>query len=129
MKPALEGKVQDARPFLYREFPGYGGQQSVRVGEWKAVRQNLNKGPVATELYNIRADESETSNVAEAHPDIVAKLYPKTREAVAAAAATRGIAVPDKSPDSATTPVTAPAPVDASAVPAEKPTSIFDFRK
>jgi arylsulfatase A-like enzyme len=74
MKPALEGKVQDARPFLYREFPGYGGQQSVRVGEWKAVRQNLNKGPAATELYNIRTDESETMNVAAANPAIVAKL-------------------------------------------------------
>ncbi|QDU26776.1 Arylsulfatase [Anatilimnocola aggregata] len=73
-QPTLEGQVQPARPFLYREFPGYGGQQSVRVGEWKAVRQKLAQGPAAIELYNIRLDESETNDVAAANPDIVAKL-------------------------------------------------------
>lgn len=73
-KPGLQGKVQDPRPFLYREFPGYGGQQSVRVGEWKAIRQKLNQGPAEIELYNIRLDEAETNNVAAAHPEIVAKL-------------------------------------------------------
>jgi len=73
-KPALEGKVQPARPFLYREFPGYGGQQSVRVGEWKAVRQKLAQGPAPIELYNIRLDEGETNDVAALNPEIVAKL-------------------------------------------------------
>ncbi|WP_425616737.1 arylsulfatase [Anatilimnocola sp. NA78] len=73
-KPALDGKVQPVRPFLYREFPGYGGQQSVRVGEWKAIRQKLAQGPAPIELYNIRLDEGETSDVAALNPDIVAKL-------------------------------------------------------
>ena len=31
--PPLLGRRQRERPFLYREFPGYGGQQSVRVGD------------------------------------------------------------------------------------------------
>ncbi|HYN01283.1 MAG TPA: arylsulfatase, partial [Vicinamibacteria bacterium] len=44
--PTLLGQAQDSRPFLYREFPGYGGQQSVRAGDWKGVRQGLDKpGP------------------------------------------------------------------------------------
>ena len=41
--PTLLGQAQEPRPFLYREFPGYGGQQSVRVGDWKGVRQGLEK--------------------------------------------------------------------------------------
>lgn len=73
-KAALEGRVMTPRPFLYREFPAYGGQQSVRVGEWKAVKQGLTKGPAEIELYNLRTDESESNNVASSNPDIVAKL-------------------------------------------------------
>ena len=37
--PTLMGKNQETRPFLYRESPGYGGQQCVRIGHWKLVRQ------------------------------------------------------------------------------------------
>ena len=59
--PTLLGKKQAPREFLYRETPGYGGQQSVRVGDWKAVRQRLNPGPRARfepgaiELYDLAA--------------------------------------------------------------------------
>ena len=73
-KPALEGRAMTPRPFLYREFPSYGGQQSVRVGEWKAIKQGLAKGPAEIELYNLRLDESESNNIAASNPDIVAKL-------------------------------------------------------
>ena len=46
--PTLLGKKQEARPFLYRESPGYGGQQCVRAGDWKAIRTELNpRGQVA----------------------------------------------------------------------------------
>ena len=45
--PTLLGRKQEPRPFLYRESPGYGGQQCVRVGDWKAIRRNLNPGPKA----------------------------------------------------------------------------------
>jgi len=77
--PTLLGCQQPERPFLYREFHGAGGQQAVRVGDWKLVRRNLlglpNQGVVPTnELYNLAADPSETDNVAVAHPDIVARL-------------------------------------------------------
>ena len=43
--PTLMGQPQEPRPFLYREIPETGGQQCVREGGWKAVRQRLNPGP------------------------------------------------------------------------------------
>jgi len=39
--PTLLGHEQPARPFLYREFPDYGGQVALRMGDWKGVVQNL----------------------------------------------------------------------------------------
>lgn len=79
LMPTLQGHKQAPRPFLYREFHGYGGQQAVRVGDWKLIHRNLlaRKGKPAkptTELYNLATDPSEKDNVAAAHPDIVAKL-------------------------------------------------------
>jgi arylsulfatase A-like enzyme len=72
--PTLLGNSQPERPFLYREFPSYGGQQIVRVGKWKAVRQNLSKGKIKTELYDLHQDISESQDLAEQHPQIVAQL-------------------------------------------------------
>lgn len=74
LMPTLLGQTQPERKFLYREFGGYGGQQTIRVGEWKAVRQQLSKGKIKTELYNIVSDIGETKDVATDHPDVVAKL-------------------------------------------------------
>jgi arylsulfatase A-like enzyme len=85
--PTLLGGKQEPRPFLYRESPGYGGQQCVRAGDWKLVRQHLNPGanqrnPPAptTELYNLAIDPHESTDVAEKHPDIVARLSTIARE-------------------------------------------------
>ena len=72
--PTLEGRQQPPRPFLYREFPSYGGQQTVRVGDWKAVRQKMSKGNLKIELYNLGKDVGEQNNVAAQHPDVVARL-------------------------------------------------------
>ncbi len=73
--PTLTGKTgQRVHEFLYWEFPSYGGQQAVRAGKWKAVRQKLNKGPSAIELYDLEADPSETKNIAAEHPDVVKRL-------------------------------------------------------
>ncbi len=62
------------RDYLYREFPSYGGQQTIRVGNWKAVRQNMTRGNLDIELYNIAQDIGERNNVAAKHPDLVKKL-------------------------------------------------------
>jgi len=83
--PTLLGKPQPPREFLYREFPGYGGQQSIRVGDWKAIRRNLGgkKGAQAAnspaadskiELYNLADDPREAKDVAGANPEVVARL-------------------------------------------------------
>lgn len=74
MLATLRGEAQPERPYLYREFPSYGGQQTIRVGDWKAVRQNMIRGNLDIELYNIADDISESKNVAADHPDKVAKL-------------------------------------------------------
>jgi len=74
MAPALRGEKQEPRPLFYREFAGYGGQQSVRVGDWKAIRQNMSRGNLEIELYNLADDIGESHNVASRHPDIVARL-------------------------------------------------------
>lgn len=82
LAPLLAGKKQPERAFLYREFPAYGGQQSIHVGDWKLVRQGLlpagrkAKTPtkVTSELYNLKQDPTESNDVAAQHPDVVAKL-------------------------------------------------------
>lgn len=74
MLPTLLGKTQSERPYLYREFAAYGGQQSIRVGDWKAIRQNMSKGNLKTELYNLATDISEQNDVASEHPQVVQKL-------------------------------------------------------
>jgi arylsulfatase A len=85
--PTLLGQKQEPRPFLYREFPGYGGQQSVRLGEWKGLRRGMNprgknaKPNLTLELYNLRTDPAETTDVAAKHPDIVDRLAAIMREA------------------------------------------------
>lgn len=72
--PTLLGKTQAERDYLYREFPSYGGQQTIRVGDWKAVRQNMSKGNLEVELYNLAQDVSESKNVAKDHPELVKEL-------------------------------------------------------
>jgi arylsulfatase len=73
--PTLLGKAgQKTHDFLYWEFPGYGGQQAVRAGNWKAVRQKLGQKKIVTELYDLKTDPNETTDVAAKNPDVVAKL-------------------------------------------------------
>lgn len=74
MAPTLLGRKQEPRPFLYREFPSYGGQQSIRVGDWKAIRRNMTRGNLDIELYNLAEDVGERNNVADQHPDVVSRL-------------------------------------------------------
>ncbi|MGH8020192.1 MAG: sulfatase-like hydrolase/transferase [Opitutaceae bacterium] len=85
--PTLLGKTQPPRPFLYRESQGYGGQQCIRVGDWKGIRTNLhprpsaeNQEPGSLELYNLASDPAESRNVAAEHPEVVAKLMTLMKE-------------------------------------------------
>ncbi len=72
--PTLQGSEQPKRPFLYREFYGYGGKQAVWQGKWKAVRRNIRRGNMEMELYNLEWDVAERNDISEEHPDIVDKM-------------------------------------------------------
>jgi arylsulfatase A len=73
--PTLLGQPgQKQHEYLYWEYQSGGRAQAVRFGDWKAVRNNINKSPDATpELYNLANDPAETTNVAAEHPDIAVK--------------------------------------------------------
>ncbi|NOY61488.1 MAG: arylsulfatase [Calditrichaeota bacterium] len=73
--PTLLGKKQKKHhDFLYWEFPSYGGQQAVRMGNWKGIRRNILKGNLKIELYDLNNDISEEHDVAAEHPDIVKRI-------------------------------------------------------
>ena len=74
-KPTLykEG-TQNRHKYLYMEFPGYNGQQMVRMGKWKGVRKDMFKGNMHIELYNLEEDISEQNDISTENPDIVEKI-------------------------------------------------------
>ncbi len=74
--PTLLGHPEKQRPheYLFWEFAGYGGQQAVRLGDWKGVRQGMQKGNTQIELYNLKDDVGEKRNVAAQHPEIVQRI-------------------------------------------------------
>ena len=60
--------------YLYWEFPEYGGQLAIRMGDFKLVRQHLKDSLAPTlELYDLKNDPEELYNVADKHPDILKK--------------------------------------------------------
>lgn len=72
--PILLGQKdkQKKREFIYWEYPEKGGQLAIRMDHWKAVKTNVRKnrkGP--WELYDLSKDESETTNVAAQHPELL----------------------------------------------------------
>ncbi len=84
--PLLRGEPEKSdRPFrhqLYREMTGYGAQQTVMVDDWKAVRVDMRAAKkagktiddVKVELYDLKADPCETTDVAAKHPEKVTEL-------------------------------------------------------
>jgi arylsulfatase A-like enzyme len=69
--PALLDKPQKEHPHLVWEFHGYGGQQAVMFGEWKAIRNNIRRGNRKFELYHLAKDRNEERDVAADHPEVV----------------------------------------------------------
>jgi arylsulfatase len=79
--PTLLGQgTQRKHEYLYWEFPAYGGQQALRWGDWKGVRQRMFRGNMKTELYNLATDIAEEHDVAGKHPDVVARIERLMRE-------------------------------------------------
>ncbi len=69
MLPSLLGKPHEQKrhTHLYWEL---NGQQAVRVGKWKAVRLKPDR---KTQLFDLEADLSEQTNLADRYPEVVAK--------------------------------------------------------
>jgi arylsulfatase A-like enzyme len=80
--PTLLGEKQKPRPFLYREFPAYGGQQSIRIGPWKGIRRGLKsrEPDLHIELYDLEQDIGETRDVSADHPEIIDRMKRLMRE-------------------------------------------------
>lgn len=73
--PTLTKKgKQKVHPWLYWEFPEYGGQQAIRQGQWKLVRLQLHKGNGNPALYNLSNDPLEQIDISQQFPEKVAEL-------------------------------------------------------
>ena len=67
--PALAGKDLTRKAPIFWEHIG---GRAVRDGKWKLV--SLRGTPDEWELYDIEADRTEMNNLAEAHPELVARM-------------------------------------------------------
>lgn len=76
MVPTLLGKKgQRKHDYLYWEFGERGGATAVLKGDWKGVRRNTRKNPDGPiELYNLKNDLAETTNLAENQKALVAEF-------------------------------------------------------
>ncbi len=87
LAPTLFGKIKDQtkHEYLYWEFRSYGGQQAVRLGNWKGTRQKMlrknNKNPLKIELYDLKKDPGEQHDVASTNPTVVARISSIMRQA------------------------------------------------
>lgn len=73
--PELLGKPQPEHEALVWDYAEAGGQIAIRMGEWKLLRRDLKNNPDSpAELYDLASDPDESENLAEQHPDIVARL-------------------------------------------------------
>ncbi len=75
MVAALEGKPQKQHDYLYWEFHEEGGKQAIRWGKWKGIKLNVSTlDNPKIDLYDIEKDADEQTNIADQHPEIVAKI-------------------------------------------------------
>jgi arylsulfatase A-like enzyme len=69
--PLLKGGTAPKRDAFYWELHESGPSlQAVRFGDWKAVK---NGSSAAVELYDLKADPGETTDLADKNPDLVAR--------------------------------------------------------
>ncbi len=72
--PTLLGQTdtQKTHDYLFWEFYERKSSQAIRQGDWKAIRTPMISGQV--ELYNLKDDLGEQTNLADKHPEIVQNL-------------------------------------------------------
>jgi arylsulfatase A-like enzyme len=70
----LTNKVQP-RAYLYWELHEGGGKQAIRQGDWKAVKLGVSESDTTgIQLYNLKDDPFEKTNVAGSQPLIVKRM-------------------------------------------------------
>lgn len=75
--PELKGHTaaQKKHEYLYFEYPEKGGQIAVRMGDWKGVKTHVGNKPNAPwQIFNLKTDREETTDVAAQHPELVNPL-------------------------------------------------------
>lgn len=74
--PELLGKKgQQQHDYIYFEYPEKRGQIALRMGDWKGVKTEMKIHPnTPWELYNLKEDPKEQTDVAAQHPKIVAQI-------------------------------------------------------
>ncbi len=77
MLPTLLGKPdqQKHHEYLYWEFFERGGKRAARMGQWKAIQENLHEdadSPIR--LYDLNNDLAEQHDLAAEHPDLIARF-------------------------------------------------------
>jgi arylsulfatase A-like enzyme len=93
LKPLLDGTVEVIHPADEAISGELFNNTSVRMGEWKGVRQSYDK-PGVWKLYNLANDLGENTNIADQHPDIVQTMkaaYDKYAQEV-------GVVIPTSGP-------------------------------
>lgn len=83
--PVLTGtaKLDRLKPMVW-VFPEYAGQVAVRWGDMKIVRQKLKtKTPDAWEVYDLSKDPGETTDLADAHSDLINRVEQLLKQEVA----------------------------------------------
>jgi arylsulfatase A-like enzyme len=77
--PTLTGEAQNQmqHDFLYWEFHERGSKQAVRMGDWKGVRLSPD---AELELYNLKDDIAENTDMSAQHPEIVNQITSYMKE-------------------------------------------------
>lgn len=76
----LFGQTPQAQhDYLYWEFYEQGSRQSVRFGDWTAIREPMKSGRV--KLYNLASDLSQQKDVSVEHPELTEKAIGFMEEA------------------------------------------------
>lgn len=76
MLPVITGKAnkQKKHNYLYWEYPERRGQQAVRLGNWKGIRENTLGGNLEISLYDLGNDITEDKDVSKEHPDVIREI-------------------------------------------------------
>lgn len=65
---------QETHEYLYWEYPERRGQQAVRYGDWKGIRDSTKDGNMKLKLFNLKDDLAEKNDVSALNEDIVKQI-------------------------------------------------------